>query len=1231
MEKLFGVPMTGLAGGLAAALVVAVLVIVVMALRNRILLKLALRNIPRRRAQTVLIVVGLMLSTTIIASSLAIGDTVTYSIRSAVLDALGHTDQRVRSPQALLGGIVGGPEVADFATAFGDTYLGEDQIAAVLAFADGDDRIDGVLPQIRETLPVLDTRSQLTESRMVVAGFDTTRLEGFGAIKTIGGATIRLGDLEADEVLLNEPAAEELEAKAGDEVVIVAPDGRHSLTVRAIVREGGLAATDKRALMPLATMQRIMDRPGLVNRIDISNLGGVSTGVDLSEDVTRDLRVAFTDPEIAAELFDLLAAPGVISALERYAAGELPGGELSGGVRDDLNELVRELRGGTVTGEFRSLVADPEVAINTVVALETGGHSSLVRPATILFAGVVQLSVDPLKEDALELAEFIGNIFVTIFSIFGSFSIIVGLLLIFLVFVMLAASRSAEMGIARAVGTKRRHLVQMFSFEGAAYAVGAALAGTVLGLIASRILVALLAQALIGDDDGFSFRYSFTATSAIAAFSVGMLLTLITVAISAYRVSRLNIVVAIRGLPQEFVASDTPRLRRRLLGLGLAILGPFSWLYRLYGAVIAPTRLRRPATRLLTFALVLVLQLVLIIPWLLWILFRLIVGLGLPEGALFWTLAYLAHLLLLPVVWPVRILLAIYRLVDPYLRLGWPVVILGLLMAWAGIALSTASLFAMGASLLLVGVALLVRVFLRRSGLRDAVTDRISYTFLGGSLLVFWALPFSALNWLTGELSGSMEMFILSGVWMVAAAVWLVMYNADVVTRGLTTTLGRVRAIRPIITVAVAYPMAARFRTGLTVAMFALVIFTMMVLAILMNLGSGVMDETDRLTGGFEIRASVSPDLPVEDMAGAIAEADGLDAADFEVIAASRLMQGEGRQTGADEQRFKSLRVRGTDETFLRTTRFEFSHYDPTYLPAGTPDDDAARARAIWDALAEDPTLAVLNHASVLSDSGFGGGGFGDIGFQVEGLKTDDDPEISEMLVRVRQPLGRGGLTTRKVIAVMDALAGTSDPSSFQPALVTRADVFDELSGSPVPLTDHSFRLTPGADAGRIGAALETAFLDHGMAAVVEEEALRDMQAQNSAFNRLFQGFLGLGLIVGVASLGVLSFRAVIERRHSIGMMRALGYRARMIQIQFLLESAFITLLGVGLGMGLGALISWNIVNEIADEVEGLEFTIPWMTVTVIVVITVAASLLMAYLPARQAARIYPSDALRYE
>ena len=49
-----------------------------------------------------------------------------------------------------------------------------------------------------------------------------------------------------------------------------------------------------------------------------------------------------------------------------------------------------------------------------------------------------------------------------------------GVMLIFLIFVMLAAERRAEMGMARAVGTKRRHLIQQFLFEGYVYDLGAA-------------------------------------------------------------------------------------------------------------------------------------------------------------------------------------------------------------------------------------------------------------------------------------------------------------------------------------------------------------------------------------------------------------------------------------------------------------------------------------------------------------------------------------------------------------------------------------------------------------------------------------------------------------------------------------------------------------------------------------------------------------------------------------
>ena len=77
------------------------------------------------------------------------------------------------------------------------------------------------------------------------------------------------------------------------------------------------------------------------------------------------------------------------------------------------------------------------------------------------------LEVATAKQDALDDADEAGNAFMSLFTTFGTFSIAAGILLIFLIFVMLAAERRGELGIARAVGTRRGHLVQMFVFEGA--------------------------------------------------------------------------------------------------------------------------------------------------------------------------------------------------------------------------------------------------------------------------------------------------------------------------------------------------------------------------------------------------------------------------------------------------------------------------------------------------------------------------------------------------------------------------------------------------------------------------------------------------------------------------------------------------------------------------------------------------------------------------------------------
>ena len=92
------------------------------------------------------------------------------------------------------------------------------------------------------------------------------------------------------------------------------------------------------------------------------------------------------------------------------------------------------------------------------------------------------LEVDPVKQDALDRADAEGNAFMSLFTTFGSFSIFAGGLLIFLIFVMLAAERRGELGIARAVGTRRGHLVQLYLFEGLAYDLAAAAVGAALGV-----------------------------------------------------------------------------------------------------------------------------------------------------------------------------------------------------------------------------------------------------------------------------------------------------------------------------------------------------------------------------------------------------------------------------------------------------------------------------------------------------------------------------------------------------------------------------------------------------------------------------------------------------------------------------------------------------------------------------------------------------------------------------
>jgi putative ABC transport system permease protein len=196
--------------------------------------------------------------------------------------------------------------------------------------------------------------------------------------------------------------------------------------------------------------------------------------------------------------------------------------------------------------------------------------------------------------------------------------------------------------------------------------------------------------------------------------------------------------------------------------------------------------------------------------------------------------------------------------------------------------------------------------------------------------------------------------------------------------------------------------------------------------------------------------------------------------------------------------------------------------------------------------------------------------------------------------------------------------------STSQPALAPFGD-------RAVP-TVHYFQTAPGVDGGSMADRLESAFLANGMEAETTAALLDEAVGASWTFNRLIQGFLALGLVVGVAALAVVSARSVVERRQHIGVLRAIGFQRSMVRRTFVLEASFVALTAIVLGTALGLVLAYNVVHDAQGQPgnENLAFTVPWLNLVVVFVAVYAAALLATSLPARRAARIVPAEALRY-
>ena len=334
-----------------------------------------------------------------------------------------------------------------------------------------------------------------------------------------------------------------------------------------------------------------------------SKLSGPSAGgIYLDDQAAQDVNASVGDRVVlygTTHGSTVVAVPATVQAIVQ---DDIRGGFFGGGnvftnlatAQSLLNEtglinFIAVTNAGSLSGG---------VGVSTSVSLSLNATIAGLHPS-------YGLSATPLLSENLEQAESSGQSLSDLFLVLGLFSVVAGAMLIVGIFVMLADERKGEMGMLRAIGLRRGQLVSTYYFEGLLYSAGSAALGTFLGVgVGYGLVYAFSVYFASSTVTASAILDSFTATpvSLLTAYVVGFLLTLLTVVASSFWIARLNIVRAIRSVPEP------PPSRRwytylAYLGVVFALLGAqilrTTYLrndqpFRSEGRGSAPVHRRRP-------------------------------------------------------------------------------------------------------------------------------------------------------------------------------------------------------------------------------------------------------------------------------------------------------------------------------------------------------------------------------------------------------------------------------------------------------------------------------------------------------------------------------------------------------------------------------------------------------------------------------------------------------------
>ena len=940
------------------------IVLTVLMIRNRILFKMGVRNILRRKGYTVIVILGLMIGTGVISSSLVIGDTLDNMIESEILNYYYTTDEKIVGLKSTGERDYFNQSIfLDIEKGFSSTY------------------IDGLSPSIQDSIAVLNLETNLSEPSLALIGVDFDHGKNFGAfINQDGKKVIKLAD---DEIMIGEDTAEELDAQVGHLIVIFANNTQKTFSITHILQPKERVGGGEGIFVNLSTAQIMLNKHGSINQILISNKGDVYEGMEYTDEVKE---------------------------------------------------------------EFEN------------IRISDGLEFKMVE----------------VKKDALENSKESISQFTDMFLVFSTFSIIAGVILIINIFVMLAEERKSEMGMARAIGMKRRHLKRMYLLEGAIYALSASFVGVFFGIGIGFLIIFALEEIFKSYGAINILQYfTFTNSSLLIGFVSGFLITIFTIYLTSHRISKLNIVRAIRDIPEP----EIPKSDRRMMMIGILVL------------------------------------------------------------------------------------------------------IVGFLLLFSGIISEMIAPFLSGISLMVFGSGIILRRWIR---------DQIAFSMIGLITLILWLLPSSFYP----DYGGGIEMFIVAGLFLVFSAMLIVMFNSDQIIRGLTFLIGRGKTRQAVLKTAISYSLKSKFRTGMTIAIFALIIFTITTMSMIVGmLGTNIEKQVEKASGGYEIVAFCNMNTPIDDIEEELIET-GLNQKIEKIAAPLSGIVTLNITTFFDET--ASYRMLGVSDRFIEENEFEFSKMLEEY----------ENGEEVWNAIREDRSLVIIDASILGNEYGPSVAFFStDVGETIE-LKDKDDNMVS-----------------KKIIGIID--------TTFIQGIYSYEEYVREEFGF-TSSTYFLFSIKEGEDVDDTAKEIESSFLKNGMQAIaVRTMVLESIKAMNQFFN-LFNAFMGLGLIIGIAGLGIITIRSVHERRQEIGMMRAIGFKRRMVLSSFLIETSFISILGIVIGTLLGIFTGYIIWRDGFKEMD-FDFLINWQPIIIVFLIAFIFTLLCIIPASKKASKIPPAEALRYK